>query len=184
MRQPTNLRGATLPGLSQPSKKEGPHHRSFWLPRLQRQADSLSLSGRGGARHLRLRQQSTAPGFRWQGNPSRFREQSPTNSQPGVTSDLQVFFWVLLLGWFCWFSKVTNSVWELDATESEARHLNCPGNMTACCSVGHINHRKLGADGADVNLAGGHWPVSEIPKVYHHFLSSSRMAADHDEIYF
>lgn len=48
MRQPTNLRGATLPGLSQPSEKEGPRHRSFWLPRLQRQAGSLLLWLWGG----------------------------------------------------------------------------------------------------------------------------------------
>lgn len=74
---------------------------------------------------------------------------------------------------FCWFSRVTDSVWELVATESEAWHLNCPGNMTACCSVGRINHSKLGAEGADMNLAGGHWPQSEIPQVYQHFLSSS-----------
>lgn len=41
MRQPTNLRGATLPGLSQPSEKEGPHHRSLSAcQKLQWRADS------------------------------------------------------------------------------------------------------------------------------------------------
>lgn len=47
--------------------------------------------------------------------------------------------------------------------------------MPACCSVGRINHSELWADGADMILAGGQWPESEIPQVYHHFLSSSAL---------
>lgn len=139
---------------------------------------SLSFSGCGGAMHISIRQQSTAPLSGCRGNPSCFREGALTSPQPGVSSDLQFLFQFLcvcvwLPGWFCWYSKVTDSVWELVATESEAWHLNCPGNMTACCRVGNINHRKFGADGADMNLAGGHWTRSKIPQVRHHFLSSS-----------
>lgn len=44
--------------------------------------------------------------------------------------------------------------------------------MIACCIVGHISHNKVGAKGADMNLAGGHCPGSEIPQVYYHFLFS------------
>ena len=87
----------------------------------------------------------------------------------------RVFFYrVWLPGRFCWFRKV-HSVWEPLATESEAWHLNWQGNMPACCSVGRINHSELWADGADMILAGGQWPESEIPQVYHHFLSSSAL---------
>lgn len=171
MRQPTNLRGATLPGLSQPSEKEGPHHRSFWLPRLQRQADSLSfcLVVEGPGIWGFERQQSTAPLSGWQGSPSLFRAGAATSSRPGITDRPAGFFSSLCVcGWFCWFCKVSDSVWELVATETEAWHLNCPGNMTARCSVGHINHSKLGAD-MDMNLAGDHWPGSEIPQISHYF---------------
>lgn len=61
MRQPTNLRGATLPGFSQPSIKEGPHHTPFQLPRLQLQPGFFSfflLLWRD--RVSRFKQQSTA----------------------------------------------------------------------------------------------------------------------------
>jgi len=91
MRQPTNLRGATLPGLSQSSEKEGPHHRSFWLPRLQRQADSLSFClAVEGPKHLRL-WKATKRCF-----PLRMTAQPLTlrSDEPGVTTGLQGSFFI------------------------------------------------------------------------------------------
>lgn len=130
---------------------------------------SLSFSSCGGAMHLSLRQQSTAP-LTFQ---RRSTDKPPARCLIRSAGSFSVSVCVWLPGWFCWYSKVTDSVWELVATESEAWHLNCPGNMTACCRVGNINHRKFGADRADMNLAGGQWTRSKIPQVRHHFLSSS-----------
>lgn len=59
------------------------------------------------------------------------------------------------------------------ATEPEAWHLNCSGNIAAHCRVASINHRAfLGADAADTNLAGSQKSWVKIPQVHHHFLSS------------
>lgn len=43
-------------------------------------------------------------------------------------------------------------MWELVATESEDWRFNCPGNMTACGSVGHIHHHSA---------TGGRWSRRE-----------------------
>lgn len=52
----------------------------------------LSFSGCGGAMHISIRQQSTAPLSGCRGNPSCFREGALTSPQPGVSSDLQFLF--------------------------------------------------------------------------------------------
>lgn len=160
MRQPTNLRGATLPGLSQPSEKEGPRHRSFWLPRLQRQAGSLLLWLWGGGAFINV----------W-GNKARLPAlPSPFTFQRRSRKKLpsQEFLWVGLPGWLCWYSGVTDSVWELVATETEAWHLNCTGNITARCRAGNINHSKLGTDGSWI------WQeVTELRVKFHRFTINS-----------
>lgn len=154
MRQPANLRGATLPGLSQPSEKEGPHHRSFWLLRLQRSL-SFRLVVEGGYLRLWKTTKHCSP-FGQKGSPSCMRAGSVTCSQWGFAF-LHVFLCVWLPSWFWWFSKVTHSVWKMVATESEAWHANGQGSMIACSGVGRLNHSKLWVDGAHVNLAEGRW---------------------------
>lgn len=153
MRQPTNLRGATLPGLSQPSEKEGPHHRSLCLPKLQRQADSPSFTLLSFLRPLlspspvaERPSLSTAPLFWWLGNPFAFQRRSADTPAARCLIRSALFFilCVQLPGRLCWYSHFSGSVWEPVATEPEAWHLNCPGNMAARCGVGNINHRKLG----------------------------------------
>lgn len=168
MRQPANLRGATLPGLSQPSEKEGPHHRSYWLLRLQRSL-SFRLVVEGGYLRLWKTTKNCSP-FGQKGSPSCMRAGSVTCSQWGFAF-LHVFLCVWLLSWFWWFTKLTHSVWKMVATESEAWHANGQGSMIACSSVGRLNHSTREPGRRSVTRG-------KIPKVYNHFLSSCALHWD------
>lgn len=117
-----------------PVKKEGPHHRSFWLPRLQHQADSFSFClVVGGPNITRLWKATDRRSVFWMTGQS-LTPQSRSRDEHSAKCHFRP----------AGFSKVTDSVWELVATESEAWHLNYTGNMTACCRVSHINHCKVG----------------------------------------
>lgn len=163
MRQPANLRGATLPGLSQPSEKEGPHHRSFWLPRLQRQADSLALSGRGGAGPLRLKQQSAAPLTFSQREqlPARCRSRPAGLLAPCVT-----------VGWACWFSRGIESRCGSCLLLSQEPDIWTAQAAWLCAAL------EVTSVSASWGLTEQTWAwqevtdLREIPQVYHFFLSS------------
>lgn len=185
MRQPTNLRGATLPGLSQPSEKEGPHHRSLRLPRLQRQAGSFSLRS-WGARHLRL----------WKATRKKKQKKKLFHSlddgatlMPHLRASKRVEQWqgrspvphrtwsvysgcdVRLTGWHCWLNRVSVSVWYGCYW---VRSLTFEPGRRYYCGLRGGSHQSQqpGTRGAETNLAGDHWPGSEIPQPCHHFLSS------------
>lgn len=145
-----------------PVKKEGPHHSSFWLPRLHRRADSVCLVVGGPS--LRLWRGVERCSYFWVTGQSLMSLNLEMSTQPGVTSNLQDPSSVCDC-WdarFCWFSKVNGSVWEPVAAGSEVWHLNWLGIVTACCCVSHISHSEFGIDGGDMNLAWGHWPGSKI----------------------
>lgn len=176
MRQPTNLRGATLPGLSQPSEKEGPHHRSLSAcQKLQWRADSplqshpftllFLLPGSGEAK-FKLRSPDD-----W-ATPVTLAEEERRQASSQVSQNHLRFslLCVRSAAQPAWSRCSETHCGSRLATEPEAWHLNCPGNIAAHCRVGSINQREFWGPTRQTQTWQEVRGVGvKIPQVRHHF---------------
>lgn len=143
MRQPTNLRGATLPGLSQPSEKRRGHstHLSDCRASSTRPTRSFVWSWRGpGVQTLKRAALSFL--ITWTAESQRSCE------HPGVAANLPIHLCCK------WVTAATKGNFGLEMLGS-GFHRDEPDictalcNMTACGSVGYINHSQMVTHRAD-----------------------------------